>query len=55
MSTPNRPKQQGARTGHEPGDGASPPPKKPKQKVEEEDVFGGAERNGNERVRESKP
>lgn len=52
---PNRPSQperaKGAKSGLKPGDGAPPAQKGGARPVAEEDVFGGAERTGNENVK----
>lgn len=46
MTEPQKQKHaKGARSGLKDGEGASPPQKGGKRPVEEEDVFGGAERN----------
>ncbi len=60
MAQPRKPKAQPAsKAGLEDGDGAPPPQSNPKhgglkRPVEEEDVYGGAERTHAERVRSQK-
>jgi hypothetical protein len=56
MAAPPQPQSsKGAKSGLKPGDGAPPPPTSgAKRPVEEEDVFGGAERTHNEDVTSEK-
>ena len=56
MATPNPPRPaKGAKSALKPGDGAPPPQNGGgKRSVEEEDIFGGAERTQNEDVKSEK-
>lgn len=56
MAAPQQPQSpKGAKSGSKPGDGVSPPQQSGgKRPVEEEDVFGGAERTHNEDVTSEK-
>jgi hypothetical protein len=56
VTTPQQPQPaKGAKSGLKPGDGAPPPQKGGASRpVEEEDVFGGAERTQNEDVKSDK-